>query len=221
MNNTGAGRIPKIINLLDILTIIIVGIFLIIFIYFGKKVPMDALTFVTFMMAVAIWITAMLSFHSNLQTRDMLRLNWQMLEEMRKSRPRPLVTADLEKSNRPTPSIAFSKVKRSIYPSGKTYDLVIKNVGREFARDINVIYCTREIPEPKPGEKPKAYDESELVDSLSIGLKVRPLGPGKDQKFNFDFITSPKILYIKIIKITYSDGVETYQEGPYEIDTWK
>lgn len=177
--------------------------------------------FATSIMALAIVATAGISLVSIRQNLHMLTLNQRMIEEMRRSRPQPSITAHIEKSTRPAASIPFSKGNRSISHSGETYDLVVKNVGREFARDIKVDYCTREIPESKPGEKPRAYDESQLVDSCSIGItSIRPLGPGDDYRANFDFITDPKIRYIKIIKITYSDGVESYQTGPYRLDTW-
>lgn len=225
MNQAIAGRRRKITRRISdiieiILAVSVVSIFLL-FVFTLRDMPMNVLEFVTSMMAAAIWLTALLSLKSLSQNRSMLRINRQMVEEMRKSRPQPSITTYIEKSTRPAASIPFSKGNRSISHSGETYDLVIKNVGREFARDIKVDYCTREIPESKPGEKPIAYDESQLVDSLPEGIDyIRPLGPGDDYRVDFDFITDPKIRYIKIIKITYSDGVESYQTGPYMLDTW-
>jgi hypothetical protein len=200
--------------------IVLLGAIFVCFILVIGNLPMNALTFVTFMMAVAMWFTTMLSLNSISQTYDMLKINQRTLEEMRRSRPKPSITAYIEKSTRPAASIPFSRGGRSISRTGETYDLVVKNIGRDFARDIHVLYCISEMPNHKPGKKLKAYDESQLVDSLPIGIDIRPLGPGDEYRVDFDFITDPKIWHIKIIKITYSDGVESYQAGPYRLDTW-
>ncbi|MBA7506166.1 hypothetical protein ES706_04846 [subsurface metagenome] len=167
---------------------------------------------------IGTWVIACCAIVSVVIT---LYSNKRMLKEMRRSRPRPSITAYIEKSTRPAASIPFSKGNRSISHSGETYDLIVKNIGREFARDIKVDYCTREIPESKLGEEPRAYDESQLVDSLPIGItSIRPLAPEDHFELPFDFITDPKIRYIKIIRITYSDGVESYEVGPYTLDKW-
>ena len=202
------------ISVLDIVLtfwgVILVILFLL-FVNAATKIPMDSLTLVTFMMATAIWITAMISFISTFQTRGMLGINQQMLEEMRRSRPKPLVVANIESA-----------------PSGHGHLIVVKNKGRETARDIKVRYCLGKMQESKPSGKRATILQP--VESPWAEIEVMPLGPGETQKFESGltggmFTVSGRFTgggmfgpfqYFKF-EITYSDGVESYKET-YRVD---
>lgn len=201
MNSTTAGRKRRITRISDIMDVILVSVVAILFIYFVfllSDLPMNIMEATTFMMAVAIWLAVMLSFRSISQTRKMLRINWQMLEEMRKTRPKPLVVASVERA-----------------PRDNGYYVVVKNKGRESARDIKVHYCRSEMQVKKPsGTGPTIV---EMVDSPWAEKEVMPLGPGDDQKFKFTLMpTDPFIAHFKF-EVTYSDGVKSYKE-PYQTD---
>lgn len=161
----------------------------------------DKPLFISSIVALAIVATAGISLVSIRQNLHMLTLNQRMIDEMRRSRPKLGVKANIVKSS-----------KRA------GYDLIVENIGGELARNIKVLYCLSRKPEPKPGEKPKAIGENDLVDSDWKILDVMPLGPKDKQPFQFDFITDSKILFVKF-RITYSDGVEPCEEEPYRIDT--
>jgi len=55
------------------------------------KIAMDLTTYVTFAMSVAIWLTAMVSYFSLLESRDMRRINQQTLDAMIKGVERPKI----------------------------------------------------------------------------------------------------------------------------------
>ena len=180
--------------------LLFLGCLFLFLLWFLISVREDKPLFATSIMALAIVATAGISLVSIRQNLHMLTLNQRMIDEMRRSRPKPGVKANIVKSSRRV-----------------GYDLIVENIGRELARNIKVLYCLSRMPEPKPGEKPKAIGENDLVDSDWIVLNVMPLGPQDKQEFSFDGITDPKIWFVKF-RITYSDGVESYEEEPYRID---
>lgn len=206
MNRTTAGRRRKFARILDILEYLTAGGVLFMFAFFMlilKDVQMTALEFVTFMMAAAIWFTVLLSLYPIKHNRIMVGINLEMLEEMRRARPKPLVIADIERA-----------------PNKYGYRIVVKNKGRESARDIKVRYCISEVQESKPSGKRRAT-LVQVVDSLWAGIEVMPLGLGETQKFGSSLITHSKgdrlgPLYFKF-EVTYSDGEESYKDT-YRVD---
>lgn len=158
--------------------------------------------FATSIMALAIVATAGILLVSIRQNLHMLTLNQRMIDEMRRGRPKPLVVAHIKRAS-----------------TGPGYRLVVENKGRESAHGIKVRYCQSEIPENIP--EGVVHDESKLVDSPWVKIKVMPLGLGDKQEFEFGRTISPRIWYFKFA-VTFSDGVETrtdtYQQDADEIE---